>query len=131
MDLLELLNFLPEEGKYHYDGHRACSISLSPEETIKHDYKCPVCGKKVTVGVMHRVERLSDRKEGFSLNGSPEYYSLIPMSEILAEVLRIDPNSKAVNKEYMKLLNSIGNEFKILMEANLDDIEMVRISSYK
>ena len=70
---LGTIEFFPEEGKYHYDGHRACGVSLSPEETIKHNYLCPVCGKRVTVGVMHRVEKLADRKIGFSPSGAPPF----------------------------------------------------------
>jgi uncharacterized protein (TIGR00375 family) len=68
------VEFFPEEGKYHYDGHRSCGVSLSPEETISHNYLCPVCGKRVTIGVMHRVERLADRKEGFHLLDAPPFY---------------------------------------------------------
>ncbi|MDA8214544.1 MAG: endonuclease Q family protein [Nitrospiraceae bacterium] len=117
------IEFFPEEGKYHYDGHRTCGISLSPKETIKHDYLCPVCGKKVTVGVMHRVEKLADRGNGFKPKGSPSFHSIIPLPEIIAEVLKVGPNSKAVDKEYQNLLQNLGNEFKILMDVPLGDIE--------
>lgn len=117
------IEFFPEEGKYHYDGHRTCGISLSPKETIKHNYLCPVCGKRVTVGVMHRVEKLADRDEGFKPEGSPSFYSIIPLSEIIAEVLKVSPNSKAVDKEYQNLIQKLGNEFKILLDVSLNDIE--------
>jgi uncharacterized protein (TIGR00375 family) len=117
------IEFFPEEGKYHYDGHRACSASLTPKETIKHNYLCPVCGKKVTVGVMHRVEKLADRENGFKPGGSPDYHSIIPLPEIISEVLKVGVNSKAVNNEYLKLLENLGTEFKILMETPLNDIE--------
>ncbi|MCL4536628.1 MAG: endonuclease Q family protein [Nitrospirae bacterium] len=117
------IEFFPEEGKYHYDGHRTCGISLSPKETIKHDYLCPVCGKKVTVGVMHRVEKLADRGNGFKAKGSPSFHSIIPLPEIISEVLKVGPNSKAVDKEYQNLLQNLGNEFKILMDVPLGDIE--------
>jgi len=76
------IEFFPEEGKYHYDGHRSCGVNLSPEETIRHHYLCPVCGKKVTVGVMHRVEKLADREDGFKPSGAPPFYSMIPLPEI-------------------------------------------------
>ncbi len=118
------IEFFPEEGKYHYDGHRLCKTSLSPKETVKHNYLCPVCGKKVTVGVMHRVEKLADREEGFKLKGAPPFHSIIPLPEIIAEVLKVGVNSKKVNNEYQNLLQKLGSEFKILMDVPLDKIEM-------
>ncbi|MGO9014350.1 MAG: endonuclease Q family protein [Dissulfurispiraceae bacterium] len=117
------IEFFPEEGKYHYDGHRACGMSLTPAETVKHAYRCPVCGKKVTVGVMHRVEDLADRKEGFRPDGSPPYKSVIPLPEIISEVLKVGAGSKAVQGMYYSLLEKLGNEFTILMKTRLDDIE--------
>ncbi|MEW6215338.1 MAG: endonuclease Q family protein [Nitrospirota bacterium] len=120
---LGTIEFFPEEGKYHYDGHRVCGISLSPKETIKHNYLCPVCGKKVTVGVMHRVEKLADRADGFKPEGAPLYYSIIPLAEIIAETLKVGVNSKTVEAEYFRLLKSLGNEFRILMESSISDIE--------
>jgi len=116
------IEFFPEEGKYHYDGHRMCGISLSPKETIKHNYLCPVCGKTVTVGVMHRVEKLADRTGGFRPQGAPLYYSIIPLAEIIAETLKVGVHSKAVEAEYVKLLKGLGNEFRILMDSSLSDI---------
>ncbi len=118
------IEFFPEEGKYHYDGHRVCSVSLSPKETIKYNYLCPVCGKRVTVGVMHRVEKLADREDGFSLSGSPGFHSIIPLPEIISETVKVGVNSKRVNNEYLSILESLGNEFTILMETSLEDIEM-------
>ena len=117
------IEFFPEEGKYHYDGHRACGVSLTPAETVKHAYRCPVCGKKVTVGVMHRVEDLADRQEGFRLAVSPPYQSVIPLPEIISEVLKVGAGSKAVQGMYWRLLEKLGNEFTILMKTRLDDIE--------
>jgi uncharacterized protein (TIGR00375 family) len=117
------IEFFPEEGKYHYDGHRTCGVSLTPKETLKHNYLCPVCGKRVTVGVMHRVEKLADRDEGFKPKGSPSFHSIIPLPEIISEVLKVGTNSKAVDKEYQNLLQKLGNEFKILMDIPLGDIE--------
>lgn len=117
------IEFFPEEGKYHYDGHRSCDVNLSPEETIKHNYLCPVCGKKVTVGVMHRVEKLADRKNGFSTEAALPFYSLIPLQEIIAQVVKVGVNSKAVNKQYFHLIENLGNEFSILMDTPLDAIE--------
>jgi len=117
------IEFFPEEGKYHHDGHRACGVSLSPKETIKHNYLCPVCGKKVTVGVMHRVEKLADRDERFIPTGAPVFHSIIPLPEIIAEAVKVGVNSKAVEKKYFSLLETLGNEFGILMDCSVDDIE--------
>lgn len=120
---LGTIEFFPQEGKYHYDGHRTCGIRLSPKETIKHNYLCPVCGKKVTIGVMHRVEKLADREDGFRPEGSPPYYSIIPLPEIIAGTLKVGVNSKTVENEYFKLIEKLGNEFKILINASVDEIE--------
>ncbi|MBI5025962.1 MAG: DNA helicase UvrD [Nitrospirae bacterium] len=117
------IEFFPEEGKYHYDGHRTCGVSLSPKETIKHNYLCPVCGKRVTVGVVHRVEKLADRENGFKPKDAPPFYSIITLPEIIAEALKVGANSKAVDNEYQNLLRKLGNEFKILMDVPLKDIE--------
>lgn len=116
------LEFFPEHGKYHKDGHRACGVSLSPAETIRNNYLCPACGKKVTVGVLHRVEKLADREGGFRPANAPRFYSLIPLPEIIAETLGVGVNSKAVLREYLMLLSKLGNEFKILMDTGLKDI---------
>src|SRR5574341_180138 len=120
---LGTIEFFPEEGKYHYDGHRDCSVSLSPKETIHHDYLCPVCGRKVTVGVMHRVEKLADREPGFRPEGAPGYTSIIPLPELIAEALHVGPASKKVNAAYFALLEKLGNEFHVLLDVPLDDIE--------
>ncbi|MEW6109416.1 MAG: endonuclease Q family protein [Nitrospirota bacterium] len=120
---LGTIEFFPEEGKYHYDGHRSCEISLSPKETIKHNYLCPVCGRKITVGVMHRVEKLADREDGFKPPAAPGYFSAIPLPEIIAETLKLGVNSKAVNNEYFRLLGRLGNECRILIDTPPDDIE--------
>ncbi|MCX5816937.1 MAG: endonuclease Q family protein [Proteobacteria bacterium] len=120
---LGTIEFFPEEGKYHYDGHRTCGVNFSPRDTVKHNYLCPVCGRKVTVGVMHRVDKLADREDGFKLEDAPHFYSTVPLPEILGETLDVGASSKAVDKEYRKLLHSLGNEFKILMDVPLDNIE--------
>ncbi|MEI6153935.1 MAG: endonuclease Q family protein, partial [Deltaproteobacteria bacterium] len=120
---LGTIEFFPEEGKYHYDGHRACGVNLSPKDTVKHNYLCPVCGRKVTIGVMHRVNKLADRIDGFKPEGAPHFYSTVPLPEILGECLDVGPGSKTVNKEYQSLLHKLGNEFKILMDVRLDSIE--------
>jgi uncharacterized protein (TIGR00375 family) len=120
---LGTIEFFPEEGKYHYDGHRDCGVSLSPKETIHHDYLCPVCGKKLTVGVMHRVEKLADREHGFKLADAPAFISIIPLPEIIAEGYKCGVSTKKVDALYFRLLAQLGSEFRILMDAPLDDIE--------
>lgn len=117
------IEFFPEEGKYHYDGHRACNVRLQPDETIKHNFLCPVCSKKVTVGVMHRVKNLADREAGFKPADAKAYYSIIPLPEIIAEALKTGVNSKKAVNEYMNLLVKLGSEFSILMDLPLDEIE--------
>jgi uncharacterized protein (TIGR00375 family) len=119
------IEFFPEEGKYHYDGHRACGVNITPEETIKNNYLCPVCGRKLTVGVMHRVGKLADRKTGFKAGGFPGFHSIIPLPEILSETLKVGVNTKTVNKVYMNLLSNLGSEFRILMDSPLEDIGSV------
>jgi uncharacterized protein (TIGR00375 family) len=120
---LGTIEFFPEEGKYHYDGHRDCGVSLSPKETMRHDYLCPVCNRKVTVGVLHRVEKLADREEGFKLPDAPPFFSIIPLPELIAQSLNVGVTSKKVNALYFSLLEQLGREFNILMDVPLDDIE--------
>jgi uncharacterized protein (TIGR00375 family) len=117
------IEFFPEEGKYHYDGHRVCGISLTPKDTIQHNYLCPVCRKKLTIGVMHRVEKLANRDNGFKPEGAPDFQSIIPLPEIISEVLKVGVNSKTVANAYISLLGKVGNEFKILLDAPLNEIE--------
>jgi len=119
---LGTIEFFPEEGKYHYDGHRDCGVSLSPKETIHYDYLCPVCGKKSTIGVMHRVEELADREHGFKPADAPAFTSIIPLPEIIAEGFKCGTNTKRVADLYIRLLEELGNEFRILMDAPLEDI---------
>jgi uncharacterized protein (TIGR00375 family) len=120
---LGTVEFFPEEGKYHYDGHRSCGVRLSPKETIKRNYLCPVCGKKVTVGVMHRVEVLSDRPEGFKPPQALPFKSIIPLSEIIAEIKNSSTQSKSVFDTYMKALYKLGSEYNILLHKDLKEIE--------
>jgi uncharacterized protein (TIGR00375 family) len=117
------IEFFPEEGKYHYDGHMDCGVSLTPKETKQHDFLCPMCGKKVTVGVMHRVDLLADREDGARPTGAPPFKSIIPLPEIISETIQIGVNSKAVDAIYQKLLEELGNEFSILLDRPMADIE--------
>jgi uncharacterized protein (TIGR00375 family) len=117
------IEFFPEEGKYHNDGHRDCGVSLTPKETIKYDNICPVCNKKLTIGVMHRVEKLADRELGYKPKGAPSFSSIIPLPDIIAEGLQCGVNTKKVGALYFPLLEKLGNEFTILLDTPLDDIE--------
>jgi len=117
------IEFFPEEGKYHYDGHRDCKVRLSPAETRKAGDACPMCGSQVTVGVMHRVGKLADRAEGSRPAGAAPFQCLIPLQELIAETLDIGISSKKVAKTYRGLLEQLGSEFHILRDAALRDIE--------
>jgi PHP family Zn ribbon phosphoesterase len=120
---LGTIEFFPEEGKYHYDGHRNCNVRLSPEETLSTGDICPVCGGRLTMGVMHRVAMLADRGEGFKPGRAPGFQSIIPLQELIAETLDVGAASKKVGKAYRSVLEQLGNEFFVLRNAPLRDIE--------
>jgi DNA helicase-2/ATP-dependent DNA helicase PcrA len=119
------LEFFPEEGKYHLDGHRKCEVRLEPEETTKLKGLCPKCGKPVTEGVLGRVVELADQPMGRKPDNAPGFESLIPLTEILGEILNVGPKSKKVSTAYEKLLNDLGPELFILREAPLEDVSSV------
>ncbi len=121
------IEFFPEEGKYHYDGHRQCAVCCSPEETIAHKYRCPACGRKLTMGVAHRVGLLADRAHGSGPAGALPYWSAIPLAEVLAEVMGVGAASKTVQEAYMRLLASLGSELKVLLEAPPADISAAAV----
>ncbi|MBN1993351.1 MAG: UvrD-helicase domain-containing protein [Anaerolineae bacterium] len=120
---LGTLEFFPEEGKYHHDGHRKCGINWKPKITLQHNGLCPVCGKPVTVGVSHRVELLADREEGGKPARRHPFTSLIALPELLGEVYGVGSNSKRVNQAYHTLLSALGPELSILLDAPLEDIK--------
>lgn len=120
---LYTIEFFPEEGKYHYDGHRLCGISLSPKETKKYGGICPVCGKPLTIGVLNRVEELADREEGFLPEKRIPFKNLIPLEEIIAEVLGRGVGTVEVEKEYNNLIKKFGSEFFILLDAKKEELE--------
>ncbi len=119
--------FFPEEGKYHMDGHRKCKIMFSPKETLAAGGICPVCGKPLTIGVMHRVEELADQDTGNPHARSHPFYSLVPLVNILSEILQVGPNTKKVGGFYQKSLNALGNEFSILYDLSIGDIKKANI----
>ncbi len=122
---LGTIEFFPQEGKYHHDGHRKCDISWQPDETRKHDCLCPVCGKRVTVGVLNRVNQLADRPDGTGRDNCRPFYSLIPLKEILSEILGVSPNTKKVAASYDKLITHIGSEFGVLLQQPIERIREV------
>ena len=121
--LVGTLEFFPEEGKYHYDGHRKCHICLSPEEAEKYQGKCPVCGKKLTMGVDHRILDLADRGNGFRKKNARPFESIVPLLEVISACLKKGITTKTVLSEYEKMLQRLGNEFQILREIPIEDIE--------
>lgn len=117
------VEFFPEEGKYHFDGHRNCGILFSPAESRKNKNICPVCGRKLTIGVMHRVESLADRPEGFVPENAIPCKHLIPLVEIIAEALNQGVDTKGVENEYLRLVSTYGSEFRILLDLPLEELE--------
>jgi DNA helicase-2/ATP-dependent DNA helicase PcrA len=116
------IEFFPEEGKYHLDGHRACKVRLDPEETGRLANRCPVCGKPLTIGVLHRVMELADRKHPVFPEGSPGFFSLVPLAEVLGEIAGVGPASKQVLQRYGQLIGHFGSEFDILLHAAVEEI---------
>jgi uncharacterized protein (TIGR00375 family) len=114
-EVVETIEFFPEEGKYHYDGHRNCGIVMSPKETKKHKGICPKCGKNLTVGVAYRVEELADREEGFKSSTAKPFKSLIPLSELISGAVGTGVATQKVWKVYNDL-QKLGNEMQILLE---------------
>lgn len=119
---MHTVEFFPQEGKYHWDGHRLCKARLSPKEAMKINNKCPACGKNITIGVEHRLEALADRDEGFVLKESPSFKNVVPLAEIIGDVLGISADSATVEKEYFQLIKNLGSEFDILL--NIDEGEL-------
>lgn len=117
------VEFYPEEGKYHYDGHRLCKFSCAPEETKKLHKLCPKCGKPVTVGVMYRVDELADRPADTPMpTGAIPFRSMVPLDEIIAGAFGVGTASKRVKAEYRDIIEKIGSEFAIVMDASRNDL---------
>jgi uncharacterized protein (TIGR00375 family) len=112
----------PNYGKYHLDGHRACDVCMEPDESIKNKNICPKCKRTLTIGVLHRVEELADRDEGFKPKDAVPFKSLIPLSEILSALLGTSVASQKTWKEYYNLINNFNSEFNILLEAKKEDL---------
>ncbi|KAB0671616.1 AAA family ATPase [Oryzomonas sagensis] len=116
------VEFFPEEGKYHADGHRACHVCLDPVESRRLGLRCPVCARPLTIGVYHRVMELADREEPLYREDSPEVFSLIPLPEVLGEIIGAGPASKGVMEQYRRTIGRFGSEFNLLLHVPLDEI---------
>ncbi|MDR7475117.1 MAG: endonuclease Q family protein [Armatimonadota bacterium] len=124
---LYTIEFFPQEGKYHFDGHRSCNQRLAPRETKALQGICPVCRRPLTVGVMHRVELLADREEGYVPEGAVPYRSLIPLEEIIAAARGTQVGTAAVREEYLHLCREFGGEFRVLLDVPPE--ELARVAS--
>ena len=116
------IEFFPEEGKYHFDGHRKCHICLSPSEAEGYGGICPVCHKKLTMGVSHRIDQLADRPEGFIPEGRKAFERLVPLAEVIAASTGRSAASKKVQEEYRKMVDELGTEFDILRTLPIEEI---------
>lgn len=123
-EFLYTIEFFPEEGKYHFDGHAKCNINFHPRETKKHKEICPQCGKKLVIGVMNRVDKLSDRKKA-NMTGKVPFKNVIPLQEIIAETLGKGKNTKTVQTEYMNIVKNLSNEFYVLLDATEKELNNV------
>ena len=119
------IEFFPEQGKYHYDGHRSCKVCFKPAETVAAGGICPLCGGRITTGVLHRVEALADREEGFVPQASKHFESLVPLPEVIAASAGFAGIGKKVMNGYIELIRRLGPELFILREVPLEEIERV------
>ncbi len=119
------LEFFPHEGKYHYDGHRNCEISFAPEESAKYKNICPKCGRPLTLGVLHRVNKLADRKEGRRPENHPQFKNIIPLHQIIGEALDKSPASKMVEEEYLNIVSAAESEFAALLQIPLEEVQKI------
>ena len=117
------LDMYPHQGKYHYDGHRKCNVSLNPAETNRMGGICPGCGRKMTLGVLNRVEELATRPEGYAPENRNGFKSIIPLSDVLSEIFDVGPKSKKVVDAYKRVTESLGSELQILTDRSIEEIE--------
>ncbi|MFH1671457.1 MAG: endonuclease Q family protein [Candidatus Portnoybacteria bacterium] len=122
---LETIEFFPEEGRYHYNGHRNCQVVLRPEESKKINNICPKCGKKLTIGTLHRIDSLADREEGERPEKTIPFRHMVPLEEIIADAKGVGVGTKTVREEYKNLIKSFGTEFRILLSKTSEQIGRV------
>lgn len=121
---LYTIEFFPEEGKYYFDGHLDCKFSCKPKETKKLKEICPKCGKKMTVGVLTRIEKLADRPDGFNDPKRVPFKYLVTLDSIIGEALGVGKSSNKVKKEYWKLIKALDSEFNILLRVDIKEIAL-------
>jgi uncharacterized protein (TIGR00375 family) len=126
---LGTIEFYPQEGKYFGDGHRACNIYMNSKDSLTYNEICPVCGKPLTVGVMNRVEKLSDQPEGFVPDSVIPFRSIVPLKEIIGEALGVGTGTKGVDVEYNKLIKAFKSEFNILLDVPFEELKEVAFSA--
>lgn len=120
---LGTLEFYPEEGKYHLDGHRKCGVVFDPRQTLANKGKCPVCGKDITVGVLNRIMTLADRESSIRPAFQPDFFSVIPLKEIISEFLGVGPKTKKVQAFYNQVTSRFGSEMSVLQNVPLEDLQ--------
>ena len=121
------LDMYPHQGKYHYDGHRKCNICLNPAATAQIDGICPECGRKVTYGVLNRVQKLATRKEGYEPENRHGFKSIIPLVDILSEIFEVGPKTKKVAAYYTKAIEALGPELGILVDKSAEQIDAANV----
>ena len=124
---LGTFEFFPEEGKYHFDGHRKCDICFHPKESLSHNGICPECQKPLTLGVLYRVEELADRDEGTVPDGAFPFHSIVPLTDILSDILKVGPKTKKVAAGYDQAIASLGTEFDILHALPAEKLKAAKI----
>ncbi len=124
---LGTIDMYPQEGKYHYDGHRKCNVCFNPSETLAHNGICPKCGRPLTLGVLYRVEELASRPEGYTPENRHGYQSIIPLAEILSEICQTGCKTKKVDSCYYRAIAALGPELDILIKRDVDEIERAGI----
>ncbi len=122
---LMTIEFFPEEGKYHYDGHRKCGVLSAPRESLSTKNVCPKCGKPLTIGVLHRVEQLADREPGEGAAGRIPFRKVIPLNEVIAEAVGKSPESQGVWETYFRFVREFGSEFAVLTDTPAGDLARV------
>ena len=127
LKLISTIEFFPQEGKYHYDGHRMCVISFSPQESKKSGNICPNCGKPLTIGVLNRVEELADKPEGFKPENALPFKSLVPLEEIIADTLGVTSGTKQTGAEYKNLIDKFSSEFNVLLETSRSELDLATL----
>ena len=121
------LDMYPHQGKYHYDGHRKCNICLNPATTAQVDGICPECGRKVTYGVLNRVQELATRPEGYGPENRHGFKSIIPLADILSEIFEVGPKTKKVAGYYNRAIETLGPELGILLDKSFEEIETANV----